>query len=175
MKTANLHVDNIAPTLACMEVLTSVAKRLALRDWRITHEAEDTAPSGETLTSGFVGVEISRFSKTYSERHLEAINALIDPLWETYYGWFGYQLDPSSTGPLTTLAVWFYCRSKAAAERLKRKLRDVADWKLAPAQTGKPDEKNFVVCSKRAMGSRDEDSFMRILTPIIPEVGQPAA
>ena len=89
MKTANLHVDNIAPTLACMEVLTSVAKRLALRDWRITHEAEDTAPSGETLTSGFVGVEISRFSKTYSERHLEAINALIDPLWETYYGWFG--------------------------------------------------------------------------------------
>jgi hypothetical protein len=175
MKTEKLHVRDVGPTLTCMEVLTSVAKRIALRDWRISHEAEETAATGESVIKGYVGVEICRFSKTYREQHLKAIRALIDPLWDAHFGWFGYQLGPSDSDTTSTLAVWFYCRSKAGADGVKKKLEPVATWKLVPAGTEKTEEKNFLRYSTPSSATGDEKEFMRILTSIIPEVGYAAA
>ena len=170
MKTENIHVDDIERTLACHEVLTSVALRLGLKDWRIEHYAEEVNEKDGTVIRGYIGVEICGFRTI--QRKKDHIKKLLQPTTK-YQAWFGYGLDPSLEGSVTNLSVWFYCGTTKAQNRVRNRVGRIKGWRIVPTQTRvKTSEKHFVQYrSPTTGGRRDEEQFIAVLASVIPEVG----
>ena len=171
MKAKNLHIDNIASTLACHEVLRAVAERLGLSMWKIQHGAE-LDPGNGRLVEGWVGIEIMSFSKRQGSRH--RIRTTVGSTWKSHLGWFGYELLPRARGnPKTMLSVWFYSK-RTTAKSLIQRIGLPRSWRHGSTW---PDErepdKYFPRFELPAKGSKeDAEQFVALLSRVIPEIGK---
>ena len=170
MKTENLHIDNVEETLACHEVLTSIALRLGLRDWKIDHSADEVDENHGEIINGHIGVEITGFRTI--QRNKEQIKRTIHAT-TNYQAWFGYNLEPSPDGSTTNLSIWFYCGNQNSAKEVKKRVGRIEGWRIVLMKKDvKKGEKYFLqYCKPATCGKHDENQFMQLLTRVIPEVG----
>jgi hypothetical protein len=171
MKTENLHIENIQSTLACHEVLTSVALRLGLKDWKIEHIVDELIEEEGRVVRGTIGIEITGFRAV--QRKGKEIQKRIEPK-DKYKAWFGYGLDPAANSDTTSQSIWFYCGNQRAAIRVKKLLGQMGEWRNVSVKKGVKDaEKYFLQYRRQATGGRrDEEQFMKAIAPVIPEVGK---
>lgn len=164
MKIRNERVGDIRVTLACNEVLLTLAKSISVFGPRLAHEA-----SGDgTIKSGYIGIEIRRLKDKSADKHVRQL-LKPDPL-NSNLAWFGYDFDELDATQSGNLAAWFYCGNPSAETNVKKKIGRSSDWELVPAaHDRRPGEKNFLHFRARPLAEKpDIERFQSMLRKIFP-------
>ena len=170
MKTDHLNISNLLEILQCHEVLESLAAKLGISDAKITHSVETDEESG-SIVKGYVGIEVASFKKGQAKQ--SQVRNLIASSSKCCF-WFGYEMGAlTASSPRALLSVWIYCGTLTSANKVRKLLGVMPDWKLIPNEKAqKLVERNHLhfigSSSKKNVG--DLQRFMRLLGKFIPAI-----
>jgi hypothetical protein len=115
--------------------------------------------------SGYVGIDLKRAPKNRTTPNHKLMASLITPPKKSC-GWFGYVSDGANG---YDMRVWFYCRNRKAAEKIRDKLES-SNFVVAECERDKTVKRiewwNVVVRAKTHRRNSDRDWFVSVFEAI---------